>query len=102
MLKRMWLWIRRLIAKIFRREPPETIESVTLTILRNLVKLSKQGRINIYNGTMPSLRQAQADHTSIVYIVEITNPPSKTDLISFAKYVEKLRSLTGRGDQENH
>lgn len=85
------MWIKKLWAKTFRREIKYSSDETTIGITHNFYQLAKKGRINIYNGSIHGLRQAQSGLNSTVMIVEITFPIDKNLRIKFKEYVEKLR-----------
>jgi hypothetical protein len=91
------MWIKRTWAKLFgRRRPNYSEKEITVDIVSSLSYAAKKGRLNIYNGTIQGLRSAQADHLSIVYVVEIVNPVERQTLINFSDYVNRLKSIFRR------
>ena len=89
------MWIKRLWAKLFRRDVKYSSDETIIGITHNIYKLSKKGRINIYNGSINGLRNALADNTSTVFIVEIIYPVDKGLKIKFKEYVKHLRESMG-------
>lgn len=87
------MWIKKLLAKIFRREPRYSSDETTIGIAKNILRLSKKNRVNFYNGTVAGLRQAQGDNNSTVFVVEITYPVDRDLQIRFKEYVERLRRI---------
>lgn len=89
-----------MFAKLFRKRlPAYTEREVTFEILDLLLKMGKKGRVNLYNGTINGLRNAQADSSSDVYIVEVLNPPERSAILRFSEYAEKLKqSFKKRGE----
>ena len=85
------MWIKKLWSKLFRRSVKFSIEETNIGIAQNILKLAHKGRINIYNGTVHGLRQAQSDNRSTIFIVEITYPVDKALKIKFKEYVNNLR-----------
>lgn len=55
------------------------------------MKLAKENRVVVYNGTINGLKMAQANPRSDVYVIEVINPISKSALIKMSEYFSKLR-----------
>jgi len=85
------IWIKKLWAKLFRRDPVFSEKDIDFMISQRLYKLAKAGRVKVYNGTLNGLKNAQANPNSDVYVMEVINPPKKEALIKFREYVNKLR-----------
>ena len=85
------MWIKRLWAKIFRRDVKYSSDETIIGITHNIYEHAKKGRVNIYNGTIIGLREAQSNYNSTVMIVEIIRPVDKKTRIKFREYVAKLR-----------
>ena len=83
--------IKKLWAKIFRKSVKYSSDETTIGITHNIYNLAKKGRINIYNGTISGLREAQSSFNSTIMIIEITHPVDKNLRIKFREYVAKLR-----------
>lgn len=89
------MWIKKLWGKLFRRDVKYSSDETVIGIAHNIYTLAKKGRINIYNGTINGLRDAQADNRSTVLVIEITYPVDKGLTIKFREYVAHLRESMG-------
>jgi len=85
------IWIKKLWAKLFRRDPVFSDSDIDFMISQRIYKLAKAGRVKVYNGTLTGLKNAQANPESDVYVIEVINPTKKETLIKFREYVSKLR-----------
>ena len=92
------MWIKRLWAKLFRRNVRYSSEETIIGITHNIYNLAKKGRVNIYNGSVNGLRNALADNRSTVFGVEVVNPVEKGLRIKFQEYVNHLRKSMGFDD----
>lgn len=94
------MWIKKLWAKLFRRDVKYSTEETVIGITHNIYNLAKKGRINIYNGSVNGLRDALADNRSTVFVVEVVYPVDKSLKIKFKEYVAHLREAMGFGNGE--
>lgn len=85
------MWIKRLWAKIFRRDVKYSSDETIIGITHNIYEHAKKGRIKIYNGTVHGLREAQSSYNSTILIVEIVRPVDKKTRMKFKEYVSRLR-----------
>jgi hypothetical protein len=90
-MKKILGWLCKIFSVFFVRNKGKSNEKVS--IIDEIYKLSKQGRVNIYLGSVAGLRKAQSNPTSFVYVVEIKNPPTTKEKISFSRYVRKLKDM---------
>ena len=90
--------IKRLWAKLFQRSAKFSFNESTIDITHNIYNFAKKGRINIYTGSVPGLRNATANNRSTVLIIEITHPVEKEAMIKFKQYVQGLRKSMGFDD----